>query len=62
MHRVAIKINCKRTIVTTVNGGDSSSNLLNKVSILHSVNHPCIITLDNVINTLNFFFLVLEGG
>ena len=34
LHRVAIKNTCKRTIVTTFNGGDSSSNVLNKVQIL----------------------------
>ena len=31
LHRVAIKITCKRTIVTTFNSGDSSSNVLNQV-------------------------------
>ena len=34
MHRVAIKIICKRTFVTSFNGGDSFSNVLNKVRIL----------------------------
>ena len=29
LHRVAIKIICKRTIVTTFNGRNSSSNMLN---------------------------------
>ena len=60
MNRVAIKIICKHTIVTTFNGGDSSSNVLNKVRILQSVNHPCIISLEDVINTPNFLFIVLE--
>ena len=31
LHRVAIMIICKRTIITTFNGGDSSSNVLNKI-------------------------------
>ena len=64
LHRVTIKISCKRTIVTTFNGGDSSSNMLNKVRILQSVNHPCITSLEDVIDTPNFLFIVLElaGG
>ena len=59
-HRVFIKITCKRTIVTNFNGGDSSSNVLNKVRILQSVNHPCIINLEDVIDKPNFLFIVLE--
>ena len=58
LHRVAIKIICKR--ITTFNGGASSSNALKKVRILQSVNHPCIISLEDVIDTPNFLFIVLE--
>ena len=36
--RVAIQIICKRA--TTFNGGDSSSNMLNKVWIFHSYSIP----------------------
>ena len=54
LHRVAIKVICKR--VTTFNGGDSSSNVLNKVQILQSVNHPCIINLEDVIDTPKFLY------
>ena len=36
------------------------SNMPNKVRILQSVNHPCIITLEHVIDTYNFLFIVLE--
>ena len=60
LHKVAIKIICKRTTVSTFNGGDSSSNMLDKVRILPSVTHLCIINLEDVINTLNFLFIVLE--
>ena len=60
LHRVTIKIICKHTIVIPFNGGDSSSNVLNKVPILQSVNHPCIINLEDVIDTSNFLFSVLE--
>ena len=62
-HRVAIKIICKRTTITTIttfNAGNSSSNMLNEVRILQSVNHPCIINLEDVIDTRNFLFIVLE--
>ena len=34
--------------------------MLNKVRILQSMNHQCIIDLDDVIETLNFLFIVLE--
>ena len=60
LHRVAIQIFCKRTTITTFNAGNSSSNVLNKGWILQSVNHPCIINLENVIDMLNFLFIVLE--
>ena len=58
LHRVAIKITCKCTIVNTFDGGDSSCNVLNKVWILYSVNHRCIIK--DVIYTPNFLYIVLE--
>ena len=57
---VAIKITCKHTIITTFNGGDSSFNMLNKVQILQLVNHPCILNLEDLIDTLNFLSIVLE--
>jgi serine/threonine-protein kinase Chk2 len=34
--------------------------VLNEVRILQSVNHPCIINLEDVIDTPNFLFIVLE--
>ena len=51
---------CKRTIITTFNGGNSSSNLLNNVQILQLVSHPLIISLEDVIDPPNFLFIVLE--
>ena len=60
LHTVAIKIICKGTIVTTFNGGNSSSIVLNKVWILQLVNHPCIINLEDVIDRPNFLFVLLE--
>ena len=65
LHRVAIKIICKGTIITTFNGNDSFFNVLNNVWIHQSVNQSCIINLEDVINTPNFHFIVLklpEGG
>ena len=38
----------------------SSFNGLNKVRILQSVNHPCIRNLEDLIDTPNFLFIVLE--
>ena len=65
LQRVTIKIIFKGTIITTFNGGDSSSNVLNKVRILQSVNHTCIINMEDVIDMPNFLFIMLklaEGG
>ena len=45
---------CNRTTVPTFIGANSSSNVLNNVRILQSVNHPCIINLEDVIPTPNF--------
>ena len=39
--------------------------MLKKIGIFQLVNHPCIISLEDVINTPNFLFIVLdtaEGG
>ena len=56
LHMIAIKKICKVIIVTTFNGGNSSSNLLNKVRIIQSVNNPFIINLEDAIDTPNFLF------
>ena len=45
LHKVAIKIICRCTNITTLNCGDSSSYVLNKVWILYSVNLLYIINL-----------------
>ena len=58
--KVSIRITCKRTTATTFNGGNSSSNVLNKVWILQSVSNLCIIKLEDVIDMPNFLFIVLE--
>ena len=58
LQRVAIKIICKR--VTTLNSSDSSYNVLNKVRILQLVNHLCNTSLEDMIDTPNFLFIVLE--
>ena len=41
--------------VAPFNSDNSFSNVLNKL-----VNHPCIINLEDVINTPNFLFILLE--
>ena len=60
LHMIAIKKICKVIIVTTFNGGNSSSNVLNKLRILQLVTHPCIVNLEDVIYTPNFLFIVVE--
>ena len=34
--------------------------VLNEVKILQSVSHPCVINLEDVIDTKDFLFIVLE--
>ena len=61
MHMVVIKITCKRAMATTFNRGDSFTNvLLSTELILQLGNHSCIISLEDVINTSNFLFIVLK--
>ena len=55
LHRVAIKVICKRTTGTT-----GASSILNQVRILQSVNHPCVINLEDVIESSDYLFIVLE--
>lgn len=58
LHRVAIKIICKRTNSTI--SSKEASQVLNEVKILQSVSHPCVINLEDVIDTKDFLFIVLE--
>jgi len=58
LHRVAIKIICKRTTSTLTN--KQSTQVLNEVKILQSVSHPCVINLEDVIDTQDYLFIVLE--
>ena len=56
LHRVILKC----TIGTAFNRGNSSSNVLNRVQILQSVNILGITNCEDVIGLLNFLFMVLE--
>eukprot|EP00092_Neocalanus_flemingeri_P094274 GFUD01119867.1.p1 GENE.GFUD01119867.1~~GFUD01119867.1.p1 ORF type:complete len:515 (-),score=128.52 GFUD01119867.1:119-1663(-) len=58
LHRVAIKIICKRT--TSTISSKEASQVLNEVRILQSVSHPCVINLEDVIDTPDYLFIVLE--
>jgi len=57
LHRVAIKVICKRTTSTV---SSSSQAIMNEVEILRNVDHPSIINLEDVIDTPDFLFIVLE--
>jgi len=57
LHPVAIKIIRKQPGYTAAN---SRLNLYNEVRILQTVSHPCIIKLEDVIDTPKFLFIVLE--
>ena len=48
LHRVAIKVICKRTTNTY---SKSNPAIMNEVRILQSVSHPCVINLEDVIET-----------
>lgn len=56
MSRVAIKIIGKGM----TSASSTSDSLMNEVKILKSVNHPCVIKLEDVIETEDNLFLVLE--
>lgn len=56
LHRVAIKIICKRSNINC----SSAQAVLNEARILQSVDHPCIIRLEDVIDTEDSLFIVLE--
>ena len=60
LHRVLIKVVCKRTTTTTFTGAASSLSVLNKVKISQSVSHPCAINPEDMIDTPNFLLTVLE--
>ena len=57
LYRVAIKVICKRTTNTF---SKSNPAIMNEVRILQSVSHPCVINLEDVIDTPDYLFIVLE--
>jgi len=57
LHRVAIKIINKKQTKTA---HTSSAAIMNEVNILRKVKHPCIINLEDVIDTKDFMYIVLE--
>jgi len=58
LHRVAIKIICKKTNISI--SSKEATQVLNEVRILQTVSHPCVINLENVIDTPEYLFIVLE--
>ena len=56
LHRVAIKVICKKKTSTV----SSAQTIMNEVRILRTVKHLCIINLEDVIDTPDFLFIVLE--
>ena len=53
LHRVAIKVICKKKTSTVSN----AQTIMNEVRILRTVKHPCIINLEDVIDTPDFLFI-----
>ena len=47
-------------MITTTTLTGTNSNVLNEVKILQSVNNPCIINLEDIIDTLDYLYIVLE--
>lgn len=60
LHRVAIKIVNKRTYSTLSSTPANRDAVLNEVRILRSASHPCIIHLEDVVDTPDFLYIVLE--
>ena len=58
LHRVAIKKICKKTNISI--SSKEATQVLNEVRILQTVSHPCVINLENVIDTPEHLFIVLE--
>ena len=58
--QVCLQDHLQSHTITTFNDGDRSSNMMNKVRILQLLNHPYIISLEDVMDTANFLFMVLE--
>ncbi len=44
----------------TVTAGASPDNVMNEVRLLQRVDHPCIIRLEDVVETLDRLYIVLE--
>ena len=57
LHRVAIKIINKKQTKTA---HTSSAAIMNEVNILRKVKHPCIINLEDVIDTKAGIFLIIH--
>jgi len=60
LHRVAIKIISKRRYSTIDSMVSSQDEILNEVRILQNVSHPNIIHLEDVIDTKDHLYIVLE--
>jgi len=60
LKRVAIKIINKRTCSTISSMSNSNEEVMNEVRILQSVSHPNIINLEDVIDTKDFLYIILE--
>jgi len=60
LHRVAIKIISKKNCSTISSLVSSQEAILNEVRILQNASHPNIIHLEDVIDSKDFLFIVLE--
>ena len=60
LKRVAIKIIKKRTCSTISTMSNNNEGEMNEIKILKSVSHPNIIKLEEVIDTKDFLYIILE--
>ena len=58
--QVAIKIIEKKTVSMVHTTGGSANDIMKEVRILQKINHPCIIRLEDVIETQTQLFIILE--
>ncbi|XP_056385605.1 serine/threonine-protein kinase Chk2 isoform X2 [Hyla sarda] len=58
--KVAVKIMSKRRFSLSSSGLDPSSSVEMEIEILKKINHPCLIKIEDVLDSEGYFYIVLE--
>ncbi|XP_023214969.1 serine/threonine-protein kinase Chk2-like isoform X2 [Centruroides sculpturatus] len=59
-YRYALKIISKKTFSSSNNEAILKRNIMNEVNVLRSLDHPCIVKVEDVIDTEDTLYIVLE--